>query len=198
MPVTFIAELETRVVYNPYTAANPMVHVMEPVGWRSGSDEAAAAHHHPTPSLVQVPYGRPEGLPRRVLCGFSCVESFSQLIRLRLGGICYGLRPMEVANVIYAVSGVLCAGVDIFTNNKGCCSVWVRYEHEVDAIRLAMHHCVWMAPPAVGFALRAKNAVSSRFLEDEVHQLVQAQGEHFPRHLVTVERYVVYPAHHQA
>jgi hypothetical protein len=186
MPVTFISELETRTVHNPYALAMPTVQIMEPLGW---DDEAHGGAH---PTLVQVPYARPQGLPRKVLCGFSCVESFSQLIRLRLGGICYGLRPIEVANVIYEVSGVVCAGVDIFTNNKGCCSVWVRSEHEAELIRAAMHHCVWMAPPAVGFALRAKNALSSRFLEEEVHRLVQDRGEHFPRHLVTVERYVVF------
>jgi hypothetical protein len=167
MPVTFISELETRTVHNPYALAMPTVQIMEPLGW---DDEAHGGAH---PTLVQAPYARPQGLPRK-------------------GGICYGLRPIEVANVIYEVSGVVCAGVDIFTNNKGCCSVWVRSEHEAELIRAAMHHCVWMAPPAVGFALRAKNALSSRFLEEEVHRLVQDRGEHFPRHLVTVERYVVF------
>jgi hypothetical protein len=185
MPFTFVSELATHTVHNPYALVMPTQHIMEPVGW----DDAAYGGAHPT--LVQVPYARPQQLPRRVLFGLACVESFSQLLRLRLGGICYGLRPVEVANVIYEACGVVCAGVDIFTNNKGCCSVWVRSEHEAELIRAAMHHCMWMGPPALGYALRAKNALSSQFLDGEVHKLVQAQGEHFPRHLVTVEHYVV-------
>ena len=183
MPITFLSELETRTVHNPYAVAMPTTQIMEPFVW-----DADAEH----PTLVQTPYDRPQGLPGKVLCGFACVEALAHLIRLRLGGICCDLRPSEIANVIFEASGVVCAGVDMFTRNKGCCSVWVRSEQEAERIRATVHHCVWMGPPSLGFAVRAKNAISVRFLEDELHKQVKLRDERFPRHLVTVERYVVF------
>lgn len=186
MPCTFIAELDTLVVHNPYAVAEPMLQIMEPHGWD------AEAHGGAHPTLIQAPYGRSRNLPRPVMYGLACAEHLVMLARLRLGGICNGLRPADIASVIYDFTGIVVAGVDIFTGNKGCCSVWVRSEHEVDTIRAAMHHRVWMAPPSTGFALRAKNDVGAAYLQDEVHRAVQKRGEHFPRHLVTVERYVVY------
>ena len=192
MPLTFIAELDTLTVHNPYAVAMPTQQIMKPHGWD------AAAHGGAHLTLVQVPYDRPHGLPRSVMYGLSCVENLVMLSRLRLGGICNGLRPSDIANVIYELTGVVVAGVDIFTGNKGCCSVWVRAEDEAGVIRTAMHHRVWMAPLATGFALQAKNELGATFLQDEVHRALRRQGEltrparYFPRGLVTVERYVVY------
>lgn len=183
MPITFLAEMGTRTVHDPYALAMPTVQIMEPLIWNSGGDH---------PVLIQEPYDRPQGLPSKVLCGFACVEHLAHLIRLRLGGICCDLRPIEIANVIFEASGVVCAGVDLFTRNKGCCSVWVRSEQEAAAIRTAMHHCVWMGPPSLGFAVRARNLLSVSFLEEELHKQVKLRAECFPRHLVTVERYVTF------
>ena len=175
MPVTFLENLETRTVNNPYAVALPTVHIMEPY-----SCDQSIEH----PVLMRMPYDRAQQLS-------VMTQALPHLIRLRLGGICCDLEPLHIANVIYEACGVECAGVDLFTRNKGCCSVWVRSEDEASRIRSSMHHCVWMGPPSVGYAVRARNALSVEFLEEEVHKQVKLRAERFPRHLVTVERYVV-------
>lgn len=184
MPVTFLEDLEVRRVHDPYGLAMTTVQILEPFNADSNVDHV---------SFVQTPYDRRLcTLGAEVQCGKKCAERFSHLIRLKLGGVCCDLHALSIANIVYEASGVVCAGVDVFTRHKGCCSVWVRTEEEAQKMRSMMHHRVWMGPLSLGFAVRAKNAKSVEFLEDELHKQVKLRSEHYPRHLVTVERYIVY------
>ena len=187
MPVTFLQDLEVRSVHDPYgLGAMSTVQIME----------SHSKHNEPMQQrilLVQTPYDRQlSTMGVEVLYGKQCAWRLSSMIRLKLGGICSDLQAASVANIVYEASGVICAGVDVFTCHKGCCSVWVRTEDEAQKIRSMVHHRVWMGPLSLGFAVRAKNALSVEFLEEELHKQVKSRSEHYPRHLMTVEKYIVY------
>jgi hypothetical protein len=146
------------------------------------------------PSAAVAP--RSAGVHRRILFGPRCSTELAHLPRYKLGGLCCEIQDIVVAHVLFMATGVIVAGADMFTNCKGCCSVWLRSEADVQRLSDGVHQRLWTLPTQLGYCLLSKNAEGRRYLEAQIHE-ISAPFPHlrFPRHMVTVQRYIDLPEH---
>ncbi|CUE66703.1 Hypothetical protein, putative [Bodo saltans] len=135
-------------------------------------------------------------LHRRIVFGSRCSIELAHLPRYKLGGLCCEIEDVVVAHILFMATGVIVAGADMFTNCKGCCSVWLRSEADAQKLRDGVHQRLWTLPTQLGYCLLSKNAEGRRFLEDQI-QRISSPFAHlrFPRHMVTVQRYIDLPEH---
>ena len=110
---------------------------------------------------------------------------------LKLGGICGDVTEAVIANLIFFLSGVRVACIDMFKPQQGRCAIWLQSPDEFALLFGAMDHKVWMAPVNSNAAIFVTDPDSYAYLVQFLESLRNGISfTRFPRHTVTVEEWI--------
>ena len=112
---------------------------------------------------------------------------------LKLGGVNMDLNACIIGFIIHYVTGIQPLSVDMFQANQGRCSVTLYDpEAQMEPILRMLNKRLWLGPEFACVATSPEAAAQLQSYVDELRQHLQAPGSHvrFPRHLVTVERWI--------
>lgn len=114
--------------------------------------------------------------------------SVSREPELKLGGVFAELDESTLSNLIFLITGISVERVTNFPARLARSVVWVQTQGQAQHIIDQMHQRLWMGPSAALFAFDDEG---SKFIYTYLKELknVGPRSAHFPRHLVTVERW---------
>lgn len=107
----------------------------------------------------------------------------------KMGGVWMDLPGEAIEALIFHLSGVRVARLDMFHRSKGRCALLLRQPKEdFDRLRSVLHLRMWMGPQV---ALLAQCDVAAHSLDSYLAHLRRHRPPaHYPRHLVTVEHWI--------
>ena len=145
-----------------------------------------------------VPYDHPKLRLHRIYydytvpAGLICGKLRDRPPNLKLGGICGDVTEAVIANLIFFLSGVRVACIDMFKPQQGRCAIWLQSPDEFALLFGAMDHKVWMAPVNSNAAIFVTDPDSYAYLLQFLESLRGGApcNVRFPRHCVLVEPWI--------
>ncbi|CUG92129.1 Hypothetical protein, putative [Bodo saltans] len=109
--------------------------------------------------------------------------------QIKLGGVWMELGDQMIVALVERMTSRTVRHADMFRNNQGRCSLFLRNDEDTNVVISTLHRRVWLGPPGAVFA---HSETAAERLQEYVNQLRQKscnENHHWPRHLVTAEQW---------